>query len=476
MVNQVKDLCGGSTRSSGWFVYFGAITASLTSFEIGACFVWASPFIRRFLSDDVDNPLGRPATQNESAWIVSAYNLGMIFGPFISMIILRYVTKKTMLLIAMAHKAIAFSICIFASDVYVFIGARFLMGLGTGCVYSSINPFIGEIAEDNIRGALGLFPGTATYLGNLYSYVIGPYVTMTWFSVALLVPLVAFFVAFGYFVPDSPYDLLMKNHADKAKESLRRLRGRDDIDGELSIIKATIESRMSEKIRPMDILRDYETRKALMYCIILMIIQQFAGIGAIVSYAEVIFRQTANLIPPSLSAISLALGGLVGNIGCVLLVDKFGRKLLLTTSCALLTPCLIAVGAYFYLYDHHYDVSSIYWLPTVSLLLFVASHSFGMSTTPWLLMGELFHPKVKPFTSTIASLTACLCSFTVSLSFPFMLSDFGMTYTCGSFAFVTICGILFCSLLLPETKCKSFQEIQCILGRGKRKTDSSDKC
>ncbi|XP_050296287.1 facilitated trehalose transporter Tret1-like [Anthonomus grandis grandis] len=448
------------------FIYFAALTASLASFAMGMSFAWASPFIPKFQSDDpVMNPIGRPTSQLESTWIVSAFNVGMIFGPLVTMIGLRCFTKKTMLIVAITFKTTSNVMCLFASEVYIFIIARVLMGIGTGCIYSLLNPFIGEISEDSIRGSLGLLPGTTTVLGNLFTFVVGPLMSLKWFSLVSLIPLLIFYVCFGLFVPDTPYDLVMHQKPQQAAISLRKLRQRDDVETEMLNIISTIESRMSKKVYFTDVFRDYNSRKALALCISLMVIQQLSGITAILSYAEVIFNQTARLIPSSLSAATLSLGGLLGNLCSVFLVDRLGRKILLTASSISLCTCLISIGTYFYLYVNQHDVSSINWLPTISLMLFMTSYNIGMSNIPWLFIGEVFHSKVKPVAATMVTLSNCVSAFIVCLCFPYMLAHIGMAYTYWVFACVMLLGVLYSSLVLPETKCKSFQEIQKMLGR-----------
>ncbi|KAH1027196.1 hypothetical protein HUJ05_000752 [Dendroctonus ponderosae] len=168
-------------------------SASLTTFSTGVCFVWTSPIIPKFQSEDVElNPIGRPVTITESAWIVAAMTLGLMIGPILAVLAL-----------------------------------RILMGIGSGAVWSVLGTFIAEIAENKNRGFLGSFPGIASNIGSLSVYVIGPYTKIWQFSIVQIVPIILFCMTFGFLVPDSPYDLIVRGKSDLAEKSLKKLRQTD---------------------------------------------------------------------------------------------------------------------------------------------------------------------------------------------------------------------------------------------------------
>ncbi|KAH1000018.1 hypothetical protein HUJ04_008241 [Dendroctonus ponderosae] len=144
-------------------------------------------------SEDVElNPIGRPVTITESAWIVAAMTLGLMIGPILAVLAL-----------------------------------RILMGIGSGAVWSVLGTFIAEIAENKNRGFLGSFPGIASNIGSLSVYVIGPYTKIWQFSIVQIVPIILFCMTFGFLVPDSPYDLIVRGKSDLAEKSLKKLRQTD---------------------------------------------------------------------------------------------------------------------------------------------------------------------------------------------------------------------------------------------------------
>ena len=60
-----------------------------------------------------------------------------------------------------------------------------------------------------------------------------------------------------------------------------------------------------------------------------------------------------------------------------LIVDRAGRKPLLMISTSVLSVSLIAIGYYFHQKDGGNDVSSLGWLPLVSLIIFMVAFSIG---------------------------------------------------------------------------------------------------
>lgn len=71
--------------------------------------------------------------------------------------------------------------------------------------------YIGEIATDDLRGALGSFMQLFIVSGILYVYAIGPYVSYYALQYACLAIPVLFAVVF-FFMPESPYFYIAKGN------------------------------------------------------------------------------------------------------------------------------------------------------------------------------------------------------------------------------------------------------------------------
>ncbi|CAG9769152.1 unnamed protein product [Ceutorhynchus assimilis] len=455
---------GYSGERSARFAYFSTLAASITAFATGMCYAWTSPILPKLQSSDSDlNPLAEPVSTSESAWIVAAMSLGLLCGPALTIFSLKFYTKKIALLLSIAPIFVAHAMCLVIFKPNIIILARFFMGVGTGAVWSVLGGFIAEISEDKNRGLLGSIPGVMSNLGGLLVFVVGPVIQIRYFTLVLLGPLMIFYILFGFFVPDSPYDLLVGNRHEEAEMSLKKLRGSNNVEKELAFMKDTIDSTDEDRVTLSAFFKERGLRKALMICVVLMVFQQLSGILAVVSYAQTIFSLAGDSISSTLSVILLGIVGTVANIISSILVDKMGRKMLLTSSCIAEALSLFTLGVYFYMLKAGVDVSALSWVPIASLMVFMAFFNIGLGIVPWIVAGELFHTSVKAIASTAISLSNFLTSFLVTIAFPYMVGNLGMGWTFMTFAMTMILGAIFCLLVLPETKGKNFQDIQKLL-------------
>jgi MFS family permease len=132
--------------------------------------------------------------------------------------------------------------------------ARLLQGFGVGFVMTAQTMYVGEIASDDCRGALGSFMQLGIVIGILYVYCIGPYVSFLTFQyLCLVIPIV--FVATFYFMPDSPHFYISKGRKADAIKSLKYLRGKssEGVQEEMDIIQASVEEAMKNKGSVADI-------------------------------------------------------------------------------------------------------------------------------------------------------------------------------------------------------------------------------
>ncbi|XP_050296273.1 facilitated trehalose transporter Tret1-like [Anthonomus grandis grandis] len=454
------------TRKRGYFIYFAAFATSLTAYSTGAGAVWTSPILPKFQSADPEiNPIGRPITTSESAWIVSASSLGMTFGPILSIIFSKKFPKKTLLIMDMVPIFFSHTIFAFANAPYMFIIGRFLSGLGTGAIWAILGSYIAEISEQRFRGILCSVPGVTSCFGSLVVYVIGPYMSMTYFSLVNVVPIVLFFICFGFFVPNSPYDLVIQKQPGKAEKSLKKFRSNESVSKELLFVEDYISNSSQDTagVSFGNMLKDRSLRKGLFICMTLMALQQFSGFLIVFSYAELIFTLAGDFIPSSISAIIVSITAFIGNLLSISLIDKMGRKPLLAISTILQCICLFTLGLYFFLLETGRDVSNIGWLPVASVMMTMFGFNLALGIVPWVITGEVFHSSVKPFATTVTSLTNFSLGFVLTLCFPYLIQIIGLAWTFWIFAAGTALTTVFTIFVLPETKGKNFKEILEIL-------------
>lgn len=136
-----------------------------------------------------------------------------------------------------------------------------------------------------------------------------------------------------------------------------------------------------------DLLSVKANRNGFIISIMLMFFQQFSGINAVIFFAGQIFESTGSTISASTSSIIIGVVQVLMTFASTVLVERAGRKVLLIQSSTVMCLCLTALGAYFHLRASGRDVSSISFVPLLSLVLFIITFSLGYGPIPWMMMG-----------------------------------------------------------------------------------------
>ena len=204
----------------------------------------------------------------------------------------------------------------------------------------------------------------------------------------------------------------------------------------------------------------------------------------------------------------------VGTLATTLVIDKFGRKIILVISELFMGISMIGVAVFFLLFEKCGDecetsaslvsttvatsvnisttilpdvlvskttVDSVGFLPLLSLMVFVAAFSFGAGPIPWILNVELIPPEARVsrdsyllisynccfitylFQALSASLATSfnwLVSFLVSQFIPDIGDAIGASSCYFIFSAICLMGTVFTILFVPETKGKSEDEIK----------------
>ncbi|KAJ8942452.1 hypothetical protein NQ318_002665 [Aromia moschata] len=421
-------------------------------------------------NDSSINPIGRPITDNEDSLLGSLVTIGAMFGPFpFSFIAGKFGRKIGLLCVAIPH-IISYITMAFAKNIYLFFFGRVFGGLALGGGYSLLPMYIAEISRDSNRGTMSLTLTVFWAIGNFIPYAIGPYLSVMWFNIILAFIPIAFFIIFTSIGTETPYYLVEAHKTDQAETSLMKLRNaeKDGIQKELESIKAHLKS--DEDGHLSDILKRSELRKALIICVILVVSQELSGFCSITFYMQPIFEAAGTNLSADTSALIVGVGMLVSSFISPFLADRLGRRILLVVSCSGMCIALFLLGTFFYILDStDFSTDPINWLPIFSLLLFIFSFNFGLCTVPWTLCSELFPNNVKGIAASIQTSTCWLSSFIITFSFNHMNAGMGRAGSFWFFSASSLASTIFCVIFVPETKGKSFSEIQDMLRYGSRK-------
>ncbi|XP_056641899.1 facilitated trehalose transporter Tret1-like [Diorhabda sublineata] len=444
---------------------FVVIAVDLLATSGDITMTWPSPILPKLHSNDSTvNPLPKPITQQQDALIASSINVGAMIGglPF-AYISDRFGRKLSLQAIGCLH-LIAYLSMAFAGRVEVFYFGRLLGGVAVGGGYTLLPMYIAEVTEETLRGAYSVTLGIFWSFGNFLSYLIGPFVSIRLFNLVNASFPLAFLVGFSLLGTETPYYLVGIGDTEKAEEVLIKLRSSDrgSVQNELERIKISVEDE-DKSIRFGNVLA---LRKSFVVSISLIVFQQLSGWNAITSYLQVIFDAAGADLPSDVSA--LIIGGciFVFSLPAPYFTEKFDRKMLLIISTTVLGMCLSTFGIFFCILTRtDFGVGSVSWIPLVSLVLAVASFQTGLSCLPWTISSEIFPKNVKKLSASATSTSCWLISFLVTLFFNKMTDGIGVDGTFFAFAGFCFVSTLFTIFYVPETRGKTFAEIQLMLER-----------
>lgn len=397
---------------------------------------------------------------DEISYMVMIYPLGYIVADLVSCL-LDKIGRKYYIMIISILQIIAWVIIANADAggmAVLFVG-RFLAGISEGATYLTLPIYICEIADPEIRGMFGMSYTSAFVFGVFLINWFGSFVHLRLCAyISIYVP-VLFLMTFTW-MPESPYFLLMKGNTEAARQSLRVLKRRDDVEDELNKLSLVIQRQISRPSSIKHVFLVKSNLKAFSIVIGLRTLQQLSGGWAIVYYNQIIFQVAGGSLSYEISSIIFDATLVLVSFSGLVLIDRFGRRILLLVSCIGIFICLLFQAIYFALQYHKYDLSNWRWFPLTAMVMYTASRGFGLMAIPSLMAAELFSTNVKVKAVAIANVYMAFCISLTAKLFQFLEVSYGMYVPFSVFVVCTGFGIFFVYLYIPETKGKTLEEIQ----------------
>ncbi|CAG4979443.1 unnamed protein product [Parnassius apollo] len=333
-------------------------------------------------------------------------------------------------------------------------------GLGYGVAYTAAPMYLGEIASNEVRGAMTTLITVMSKFGILSQYCIGPYVSMLGlasFNIAIPILFVVTFSA----MPESPYYYLKSGQQNLAELSLKKLRGRGFMREELECMTHLVNENMKEKSRWKDLVAVGGNKKGLIILLGIYFTQQFCGSTAIIAYAQQIFGAAEGGLGAKESCILFGTVQLLTSAISSQLVDRLGRKpLLLVSSCGVGLANII-IGAYFFMKQKNSElVINISFIPIVVIPIFIFSYTIGLATVPFAITSEIFPTNIKSKATCVIQIFVALMTFAVTKLYQVIADNLGNYVAFWCFGLLSVGGVIFILFLLPETKGQSFAAIQ----------------
>ncbi|CAG7828155.1 unnamed protein product [Allacma fusca] len=460
-----------------------ALAACMGAFGLGTVLGYSSPAMSQ-LRDHPDfgafyengTLIGEGVSWQPASWIGSLVALGaLISGPVIGFCVEAFGRKTTIMALALPF-VIGWMLITYAWNLQMIYAGRFVTGFCGGAFSLAAPVYIGETAEDSIRGLLGAGFNLMIAIGILFTYIVGIIAPWDWLAVICACSPMAL-VSLMMFAPESPRWLISQGKHIEAIESLRWLRGASSsqvVEEEFLAIQRSVDDSKLNSASLKDFTHP-SILKPTLICMALMLFQQLSGVNAVIFYTTDIFTDAGSSLAPSMCTVIIGTVQVLASLVSSLLMDKAGRKVLLLFSDLVMSLFLVGLGFFFYLKEFNPEFAAqIGWLPLASLIAFIIAMSVGFGPIPWLMMGELLPPHVKGQASAMATSFNWLLAFLVTFFFEDVKQTVG-SYSCY-WAFAGICalGTVFVYIFVPETKGKSLDEIQKSFEKGNAKSRVMD--
>lgn len=440
-----------------------SVSVDTAAFAYGVAVGWPSAAVP--ILQSTDSPLGYSVSTESVSWISSVLGLVAVPAtPAFSFLQGRYGSKVSGWLVAVPM-AVAWLITAFAKSEAELYLSRVLMGVTAAGAFALCSIYVRDISEDSVRGATTSLIMTFATAGTVASYLAGWLFTYRTAALTALAGPVVFLAGFAT-LPETPWFLVSRGRLADARESLVWLRNTKDVEDELECLATKLKEKKEEQRRKPVGLRDLfatrANRKAFTIGMVLCANQQLSGVYAVLTYTQTIFSEAGGSLDPSVASVIVGVVLCLSNSASSFLVDRAGRRTLLLLSDVTMALSTAVLGAYFYAKSVQgaEALSHLGWLPLTCLSLFVVGISLGLYPVPYVMLAELFAPRIRTMASSAGIALTWLVSFLITKLFPGMVATMGEHGCYWCFSAVCILGTIYIAVAVPETKGRSLEDIQ----------------
>lgn len=412
-------------------------------------------------------------TIDEESWVATFSILPALFGSLFNGLLSDKIGRKLSFQIIFPVSFAGWLIIGLAVNVYMLYVGMFLNGFVTG-MSNSCTVYVAEISSPKNRGFMLsfilIFFGVGIVTCNLLSYYFGW--RLSAFSSCLMV--VVFFVA-SVFLPESPTWLINKGRKEKAISILRWLRdteeqtkceiqdleSRRSSDNDANNSSNSNNNNSNNSIKGLTGITNLllSNWRQLLLAAVLLSFQQSSGFSTLLAYNVSFLEQLTVPIDVSTASLLYVVVFFVSTWSIPFVNFYFKRRLTLMIGClccSLSFACMVAYEMIFSSTEH----PPCSWLVLVFLYSTVVVGVNSVIPLPFVMYGELFPNEGRGLLTGVSFLIGFVLITIIIKLFLFGLYRFGIVSVLSAFATSSLAFALFTFFLVPETKGKTFNEIQ----------------
>lgn len=348
---------------------------------------------------------------------------------------------------------------------------------------------------------------------------MGTQMSIMWFGIISLILNMCYVMIFPA-LPHTPYYYVRRDNIAEAKRTIQWYHRRSIIGVELEVIgsyaRGSKAMNLHEKLEQIG---EKKNKQVFAIVLLLFIFMQLSGYTTVIFYMEIITTKAkvTSIAPQDVVIIAGALGivsffqnfqtsderfkfefrskrsnllsislakifrscpsllsstmfcpfkiDIVHNVGVsgiifgwisVILIDRFGRRILVAISCCGVIIAMVLLISHFTLLDFKYDPKNIEWIAVLAMMFFMTL-AIGLVPVPNTMLGELFPPDLRSIAGFVTSFTSALFAFICSITYQPMVKTFTEKSVFSCYALVMIAGLIFSLTCVPETKGKTLQ-------------------
>ena len=348
-----------------------------------------------------------------------------------------------------------------APDVYTFLVARFIGGVGIGISTVAAPLYIAEIAPAEYRGRLAgmfqfniVFGILIAFLSNAMLGGIGEHAWRWMLGVEAIPALL--YTALCLTLPESPRWLIGRKGDRAAGIAVLGLIRPGSTSDELHERANTIAAASSEGVTA----GRFWTRRLqvpILLAFFIAFFNQLSGINAILYFAPRIFELTGLAAQAALlQSVGIGITNLIFTFLGLWLIDRVGRRTLLYVGSAGYIASLGLVAWAFFTQN--------FGVVPPAIFAFIAAHAIGQGAVIWVFISEIFPNRHRANGQALGSFTHWLFAALLTTFFPQMVTAFAPGQVFLFFCGMMVLQLLWVMLLVPETKGVPLEQMQKRLG------------
>ncbi|MDF7673619.1 sugar porter family MFS transporter [Acetobacteraceae bacterium ESL0709] len=433
-----------------------ALSGLLTGLDIGIISGVLGPFGSEFHASTI-----------QLEWVVGGMLAGDAVGATFGGFFTQYLGRKATLILAAALFFIGASGCAMSGSTSAMIAFRVVVGVGLGLCDLTGPLYLSEIATTSQRGAMGSLYQLLKTVGIFLAFVSNSFLAFTgsWRAMLMVeaLPALIFMIIF-IFLPRSPRWLMINGRSEEALETLFSLR---ETEAEARQELAAMEEQLKVRQDGWHLLKNNRNfRRSVGLGMLLMVMQQFAGINIIMYYAPKIlaaagFSDQAQMWCTAL----IGLLNMLMTLVAVRYADRWGRKPILYAGYASMAGAMMCMAIILGIGP---STAGLQLAALAMILIFVGGFAMSAGPLMWVICSEIQPLAGRNLGLSISTGTNALSNLLVGTTFLSMMEGLGSAATFWIFAVFNILAIILLYFFVPETKDVPLETIEKRLMSGVR--------